>query len=74
MTTRIPHPVRAVLRARGWSYVRLAGEVGRSDEYVRRVIAGMYPASPGFRADVAQALDLPESVLFNADQRQAVGA
>jgi transcriptional regulator with XRE-family HTH domain len=51
-------------RLRGLSITDLAREIGRSRPYVSRVEGGYENPSPGFRRDVAEALGVPEDVIF----------
>jgi hypothetical protein len=62
-----PHPVRALLIMRRIEVRDLAALLGYEREHVSRVLWKHLPATPEFRAAVALALDLPESVLFDAE-------
>lgn len=63
----VPQPLKAVLAAQGRTQVWVAKQTGRSTRYVCDVTNGLRPPSPGFKADVARLLALPEPVLFREE-------
>ena len=60
----MPHPLTATLKTQGRSARWLAKRVGVSPAYITRVINGERPASPEFKAKVAEALGVPGHLLF----------
>jgi transcriptional regulator with XRE-family HTH domain len=54
-----------VLREQGRSQTWLARRIGRSHAYVNRVLNGLHPAIPAFRAACAEKLGVPERDLFH---------
>jgi hypothetical protein len=60
------HPIVAVLREQGRTQTWLARKIGRSHAYTNRVLNGLHPAIPTFRAACAALLGVPEHELFHA--------
>jgi hypothetical protein len=59
------HPLWTILAHQGRSLAWLARRTGYSEQLVRSVSCGRRNASHEFRAKCADALDLPEFVLFH---------
>ncbi len=59
------HPVKWILVQRGIEQRDLAVAIGYDAPHVNKIVNGRYPACAKFRAAVASALDLDESVLFD---------
>jgi hypothetical protein len=55
-----------VLREQGRTQTWLARKLGRSHAYTNRVLNGLHPAIPTFRAACAALLGVPEHELFHA--------
>lgn len=69
------HPIVAVLRDQGRTQTWLARRIGRSHAYTNRVLNGLHPAVPAFRARCAALLGLDEATLFHpADTSSAAPA
>lgn len=58
------HPLSAVLESQERTLAWLARKTGKSPSYVTRVISGERNASPDFKRKAAQALSVPEQMLF----------
>lgn len=59
------HPIVGVLRDQGRTQTWLARRIGRSHAYTNRVLNGLHPAVPAFRARCAALLGLDEATLFH---------
>ena len=64
MRRSVQHPLTATLETQGRSARWLAKRVGVSPAYITRVIQGERTASSEFKGKVAEALGVPESLLF----------
>ena len=64
------HPLSAVLLRQERSASWLARRTGKSPSYVTRVILRERRPSADFRTRAAEALGVPETLLFPADQRE----
>ena len=58
------HPLSDVLASQERNLSWLARKTGKSPSYVLRVTTGERRPSPDFRAKAAEALGVPESLLF----------
>lgn len=58
------HPLSAVLLSQERTASWLARRTGKSPSYVTYVIKGKRRPSPDFRARAAEALGVPESLIF----------
>ena len=61
------HPIWLIIDHQGRSLTWLARKSGYSFSHVRNVKCGLARMTPNFRMRCAQALDLPEQVLFISD-------
>jgi hypothetical protein len=59
------HPILSVMAEQGRRHTWLAKRVGYRPEYLSRIFHKHLPATPGVREACAQALGLPQSVLFH---------
>jgi transcriptional regulator with XRE-family HTH domain len=60
----VQHPLSAVLGSQERTASWLARRCGKSPGYVSRVLSGTRRPSPDFRARAADALGVPEHILF----------
>lgn len=67
------HPIWTVMEHQGRTLAWLARRIGYSHSHVKNVRSGGAIATANFRERCAQALDLPENVLF-FDSRRTDGA
>jgi transcriptional regulator with XRE-family HTH domain len=67
----VQHPLSAVLASQERDQSWLARRCGKSPAYVSRVIAGTRRPSPDFRCRAAEALGVPETLLFPAGENEA---
>lgn len=65
------HPLSAVLESQERSASWLARRCGKSPAYVSRVMSGTRRPSPDFRARAAEALGVPETLLFPEPRGEA---
>lgn len=65
---RVGHPLSAVLSSQERTGAWLARKTGKSPAYVTKVLNGTRRPSPDFRARAADALGVPESLIFPEQQ------
>ena len=65
------HPLSAVLESQERSGSWLARRCGKSPAYISRVIAGSRRPSADFRTRAAEALGVPETLLFPEPRGEA---
>jgi transcriptional regulator with XRE-family HTH domain len=63
----VAHPLSAVLASQERPAAWLARKTGKSPAYVTKVMNGTRRPSPDFKARAAQALGVPETLLFPAE-------
>jgi transcriptional regulator with XRE-family HTH domain len=64
-------PTERVLEQQGRSIAWLARKAGVSVSYAFRMLRGERPITDAFRASAAEALGVPEDILFPAETEQA---
>jgi transcriptional regulator with XRE-family HTH domain len=67
----VQHPLSAVLASQERSASWLGRKCGKSPAYVSRVISGERRPSADFRSRAAEALGVPEAILFPAEPQAA---
>ncbi len=59
-----PHPIREVLRQKGYTQASFAREIGFSPFYVNHVVNGKWNPSEDFKAAASRTLGLSTDLLF----------
>jgi transcriptional regulator with XRE-family HTH domain len=67
----VQHPLSAVLASQERSASWLGRKCGKSPAYISRVISGERRPSADFRRRAAEALGVPEVILFPASEPEA---
>lgn len=72
MGSSTPERVERILKKQGRSITWLAGKAEVSVSYAWMMLRGERPLTPEFRAAAAEALGVPEDILFPAGRAEAV--